>query len=292
MDGSRRIVRLPTVTASLCQHDLHAVVVHIVVDGARSVRAASDTGDQIVRIVAADLFLQLPLDLLRDHTLHTGHEVGVGMRPHRRPHDIESVRGMTAPVADGLRASITQCHVTCTYGVHLSAQHLHALHVCVLTLHIRGTHKHFALHIHQRTHRCRSHTVLSGTRLGDDTRLTHLLRQQNLADGVVDLVGTRMVQVLTLQIQLTAVLLTHPLGIIQRRRSAHIVLQQRMILSLKLCALDNRQISLLQVMHTFVENLRHIRAPELSIETIFVNLILAHIFFFYSIFIVISISGY
>ena len=57
--------------------------------------------------------------------------------------------------------------------------------------------------------------MLTGSRLGDDTRLAHLLRQQDLSDGVVDFVGTRMVQVLALQVQLTTVLLTHALGIVQ-----------------------------------------------------------------------------
>ena len=71
------------------------------------------------------------------------------------------VAWVAAPVADGLRTGIAQRHVTRADRMHLGAKHLHALHVRVLTLHIRGTHKHFALHVHQRTHRCCSHTVLS-----------------------------------------------------------------------------------------------------------------------------------
>ena len=54
------------------------------------------------------------------------------------------------------------------------------------------------------------------TRLSDDASLAHLLRHQNLTDGIVDLVRTGMVQVLTLQIQLASVLLAHALGIIER----------------------------------------------------------------------------
>ena len=64
MDGGCRVVSLPTVTASLCQHDLHAFVVHVVVDGASRIRAAADAGDEIVGIVAPDLLLKLPFDLL------------------------------------------------------------------------------------------------------------------------------------------------------------------------------------------------------------------------------------
>ena len=123
---------------------------------------------------------------------------------------------MAAPVAYRLRASIRQCHVTRRYRVHLCAEHLHALHISVLTLHIGLPHEYLALHIHQCTHRRRSHTVLSCSRLCDDTCLTHLLRHQYLSDGVVDLMRTGVVEVLTLQVELTAVVLTHALGIVQR----------------------------------------------------------------------------
>ena len=99
--------------------------------------------------------------------------------------------------------------------MHLGTQHLHTLHVGMLALHIGGTHEHLALHVHQGTDCGCGHTMLSGTCLSDNTRLSHLLGQQNLTDGIIDLVGTRVVQVLTLQIQLTAVLLAHALGEIE-----------------------------------------------------------------------------
>ena len=100
--------------------------------------------------------------------------------------------------------------------MHLSSQHLHALHIGMLTLHIGSAHENLALHVHQGTDRSSCHTVLTSTRLSDDASLAHLLRHQNLTDGIVDLVRTGMVQVLTLQIQLASVLLAHALGIIER----------------------------------------------------------------------------
>ena len=108
---------------------------------------------------------------------------------------------MTAPVTYSLAAGIAQRHVASTYRMHLGTQHLHPLDVRVLTLHISGTHEHLTLHAHQRTDRCRRHTMLSGSCLCDDTRLAHLLGQQDLAHGVVDLVGARVVQVLALQLE-------------------------------------------------------------------------------------------
>ena len=97
----------------------------------------------------------------------------------------------------------------------LGTKHTHALHIRVLPLHIGLTHIDLALHIEQRAHRSRSHAMLSGSRLGDDTSLAHLARHEDLTHGVVDLVGTRVVEVLPLEIELTAILFAHATGIIK-----------------------------------------------------------------------------
>ena len=86
----------------------------------------------------------------------------------------------------------------------------------MLTFHVGSTHEDFALHIHQGADRSCSHTMLTGTCLGNDTGLAHLLCHQNLTDGIIDFMSTCMVQVFTLQIELASVLLTHALGIIER----------------------------------------------------------------------------
>ena len=58
--------------------------------------------------------------------------------------------------------------------------------------------------------------MLAGAGLGDDAGLAHALRQHRLADGVVDLVRARMVQVLALEPNLgAAVLPAQALGEIQ-----------------------------------------------------------------------------
>ena len=58
--------------------------------------------------------------------------------------------------------------------------------------------------------------MLSGARLGYDACLAHLLCYENLSQGIVYLVSTGMVKVLTLEVQLAAILLTHTLGKVQR----------------------------------------------------------------------------
>ena len=177
VDGGCRMVGLPSVASGFGQDYLHALVVHVVVNRSGSIRTTSDAGHQIVGIVTPHLFLQLPFYLLRDYALHPGHKVGIGMWPHRRAHDIERLRRVAAPVADGLRAGVRERHVARADGMHLGTQHLHAFHVGVLALHIGGTHEDLALHIHQCANRGRSHSVLSGSSLGDDAGLPHSLCQ-------------------------------------------------------------------------------------------------------------------
>ena len=138
------------------------------------------------------------------------------MRAHRRPNEVEGVLGMAAPVADGCAAGITQRHVSRSHRMHFCTQHLHTLYIRVLAFHIGSSHEHLTVHAHQSTDRSRSHSVLSGSRLAGNAGLAHLLCQQDLSDGVVDLVGTRVVQVFTFQIELATIALTHPTCIIER----------------------------------------------------------------------------
>ena len=153
----------------------------------------------------------------------------------------------------------------------------------MLSLHIGSTHEHFTLHTHQCAYGGCSHSVLAGSRLGNDARLAHFLGQQNLANGVVNLVGTRVIQVLTLQIQLAAILLAHAAGKIEWAGAAYIVAQQGMIFLLELFGLDNGQVLLLQVLYCGIENLWDVGSSEFSIITVLVYLII-HIYLLFTIY--------
>ena len=82
--------------------------------------------------------------------------------------------------------------------------------------------------------------------------------------------GTRVVQILTLQVKLAAVLLTHALGIIEWRRATHVVFQQCVVLLFELWGFDDRQIGFLQVVYALVEYLRHVGTAELPVKSSFV----------------------
>ena len=72
----------------------------------------------------------------------------------------------------------------------------------------------------------RRDAVLAGAGLGDDPLLAHPLRQQRLAERVVELVRAGVHEVLALEPDLAAGELRQALGEVQRRRAAGEVAQQ------------------------------------------------------------------
>jgi siroheme synthase len=75
------------------------------------------------------------------------------------------------------------------------------------------------------------HAVLAGAGLGDHALLAHALREQRLADHVVDLVRAGVVQVFALQVDLRAAEHLAPaLRVIDRRRPADEVLELALVL--------------------------------------------------------------
>ena len=179
---------------------------------------------------------------------------------------------MTAPVAYRLVGRILEGLVSTVHRIDLSTQHAHALYVRTLTLYIQCAHIHAARHIHQSAHRSCSHSVLTCSRLCYDTSLAHLLGNQDLSDGIVDLMCASVIEVLALQIELATIFLAHALCEIQWRRTTHIVAQQLTVFLLELLALDDRKIGLLQILDSLVQNLGNISPAELAIIAIFINL--------------------
>ncbi len=86
----------------------------------------------------------------------------------------------------------------------LGTEHFHAEHVELLAFHVHGTHVNGAFHAHECSGGGSGNAVLSGTGLGNDLLFAHALGEQNLADGIVDLVCAEMVQVFALQVDFRA----------------------------------------------------------------------------------------
>ena len=66
------------------------------------------------------------------------------------------------------------------------------------------------------------YTMLACTRLGDDAVLTHLLRQQDLPEGIIDLVRPRVIEVLALEVDLRTILLAESARVVEGAGATHI----------------------------------------------------------------------
>ena len=130
------------------------------------------------------------------------------------------------PVAQRLVHRVLQRARAGLHGDDLRAEHLHAEHVRRLPRHVHRAHIDDAFETEARAERRGRDAVLAGAGLGDDALLAHALREQDLAEHVVHLVRAGVIELLALQIDLRAAeMLRQPLGVIERRRTADIVLQ-------------------------------------------------------------------
>ena len=103
-------------------------------------------------------------------------------------------------------------------------------------------HEHHAFKSELGAHRRGGDAVHAGSGLGDDARLAHALGQHDLAEHVVHLVRAGVVEIFTLEIdfrahqaggRLALKMRGQPIGKIERRRTADIVLEMRVHLALE-----------------------------------------------------------
>src|SRR5207245_2952127 len=129
----------------------------------------------------------------------------------------------------GIAYPVTQCFVDCraegfvTTGDrnNFSTEKAHASNVGSLALHVNGTHVDNAGQAEPGTRRGAGDAVLTRTGLSDDSLGPQALCQQGLTDRVVDLVRTRVRQILALQPDLRTPAFRKPCGIGQCRGPAN-----------------------------------------------------------------------
>ena len=126
------------------------------------------------------------------------------MRPHAGSQHIEGVFHIGAPIPHGLADCVLQGTGAGGHRDHFGSQEFHPVHVQGLADGVFPAHVHFTFQPHQSRHRSRGHPVLAGAGFGDDPFLPHLFGQQALAQGIVDLVGSGMVQIFPFQVDLGA----------------------------------------------------------------------------------------
>ena len=146
------------------------------------------------------------------------------------------VRGLDArhPVAHRFVDGVAKRARAAGDRPHFGPQQLHAEHVGRLPADVFLAHVDDAFEAEMGTGGGGGDAVLAGAGFGDHPLLAHPQREQALAERVVDLVGAGVVEILALEPDLgSAALFAEPLGEIQRRRPADVVLPERRQFRLK-----------------------------------------------------------
>ena len=167
---------------------------------ADGVRPAPDArGDDVG--VAAEERAALLACLVADHAVELPHHPRVRVRAHHRAEQVVARLDGGHPVAHGLVDGVLERPAARRRGTHLGAEEPHAEDVERLALHVDLAHVDDAVEPDERRRGGAGDPVLPGAGLGDQPALAHALREQGLAEHVVDLVGSGVVQVLPLEQQ-------------------------------------------------------------------------------------------
>ena len=163
------------------------------------------------------------------------------------------------PVSHGFVDGFLQGLLPCVNRHDFRAKHLHAIDVEFLPLTIHRAHVDDTFQTEHRGDGGGGNTMLPRTGLGDDAGLAHALGEQNLADGVVDLVRAGVVQVFALEINFRAAeFFGQAFGKIKRRGATDKFSEVIRKVLLKFRVVLRTEIFLLQFFQRMHQRLRHI----------------------------------
>src|SRR5450631_3384874 len=137
--------------------------------------------------------------LVADDALEDAHQRRVGVRTDAAADHVMSVADVGDPVADRLVGGVLERAGAAVDGDDRGTQEAHAIDVDRLAAHVLTAHVHRAAEAGSSACRGGGHAMLAGAGLRDDPALAHALGEHHLAEGVVDLVGAGVEQVLALQ---------------------------------------------------------------------------------------------
>ena len=202
-ERSRVVAGRRAASARLDADEAHRGVGHEGMEHARRVRAAADARDDRVR-QPPELLEALRAALAADHALEVAHHHRERVRPDHRADDVVRLADRAHPVAHRLVGGVLERPRARVDLDHLRAHELHAEDIEVLPPHILAAHVDAALDAEARARGRGGDAVLAGAGLGDDARLAHALREERLAERVVDLVRAGVREVLALEPDLRA----------------------------------------------------------------------------------------
>mmetsp|Transcript_32153 Transcript_32153/g.68034 ORF Transcript_32153/g.68034 Transcript_32153/m.68034 type:complete len:497 (+) Transcript_32153:302-1792(+) len=196
--GTVLFILVNTMTSGFNSMQFNFLIINKRVECSNGIRPPSNTRDNHIRQLPR-LFLHLPLDLISHNTLEITYNRGKWVRPHSGPDEVVSIPYVCDPITHCLIDGILQCCLTLLHWAHLGSQRVHTEHIELLTLAVHSTHVYSAVQSQLGTNRCSRHTMLPRSCLGNDARLTNLLRQDGLSDGIVNFMCASMRQILPLQ---------------------------------------------------------------------------------------------
>ena len=164
-------------------------------DGVRPAAHARDDGVGQAPVRGEHLLAGLQAD----DAVEVAHHHRERVRAGRGAEDVVGVPDARDPVAVGLVERVLQRARAGGDGHDLGAEQAHPGDVERLALGVDLAHVDHALEAHERRRGRRGHAVLARAGLGDDPGLAHPLREQRLAQHVVDLVRAGVVEVLALE---------------------------------------------------------------------------------------------
>ena len=174
------------------------------------------------------------------------------------------------PFAHGFVHRVLQSLRAACDGMHFRAQKLHAVHVERLPVRVHLAHKYLAFHSQERRYGSRCHTVLPRARLRDKTRLSHSLGKKRLPQTVVYLVRARMIEIFSFQIYFRAAQLVRQISrIIEQRRSARVIIEQKIKLVVKRLVALAFVIDALQFFKLRHKRFGHVLSSEITESSFF-----------------------
>jgi hypothetical protein len=213
-------------TAGFDANQPDAAIVHERVEDADGIAAAADAGDDGGGQRAGHVE-NLRARLAANHRLKLADHQRIRMGAEHRSQEVVGVGDVGDPVAHRLVDRVLQRAAAGVDAAHFRAQQAHAKHVERLPIHVRAAHVDVAVEAEQRARRRRGHAVLAGAGLRDDPPFPHADGEQRLAQRVVDLVGSRVREVLAFEEDARAAGgFRQPLRLVDRCRAPDVVLQQ------------------------------------------------------------------
>ena len=190
------------------------------------IRSATDAGNE--HVWQAPFTLENLLSGFHtDHAVEIADDHRKRMRAERGADDVMRVLHTGDPIAHRLVHRFLERGLAGGDGADFRTHQPHAGDVERLPFHIHLAHVNDAFHPEAGAHRGGGDAVLAGSRFRDDAGFSEPFRQKDLAEGVVDLVGTGVEQVLALQVDFRAAeFFRPPLREIQRGGATDIIFQE------------------------------------------------------------------